>query len=103
MASRAPTTLSTVAQKKQVVNAPDGIRRAERVLVYAAITVAVFSAVCIAIYLIGGAAHVTSASGIWPAIAVLPVLGFPIAILLIIAFVIVSAIRRQRETRGDTR
>lgn len=92
-----------MAKNKQLVNAPAGIRRVERVLAYAAITVAVVSGVCIAIFLIGGATGSVSAKGIWPTIAVLPVIGFPIAILMIIAFVVVSTVRRQREARGDTR
>jgi uncharacterized membrane protein len=92
-----------VATNKQPDRAPQGILRAERVLAYAAITVAGLSAVCIAIFLIGGATHSVSAAGIWPAIALLPVIGFPIAILLILAFVFVSFRRRQLETRSTRR
>jgi hypothetical protein len=35
----------------------------------------------------------------WPFIAILPLIGFPIAILLIIVRLVVSAVRRVRDAR----
>lgn len=94
----------TVSKNVAPQSAPVGIHRVERVLVYAAISVAVLGAVCIAIILIAASVGKgNSGSGIWPTIAVLPELAFPIAILLIIAYVVVSSVRRTRESRSTTR
>jgi NhaP-type Na+/H+ or K+/H+ antiporter len=47
--------------------------------------------------------HGNSSAGIWPTITLLPEIAFPIAIILVIAYVIVSIIRRSREARGERR
>ena len=40
-------------------------------------------------------------SGIWTAVLIFPLLGFPIGIALIIAYLIVSAGRRGRQNRQE--
>lgn len=42
-------------------------------------------------------------AGVWPAVSVLPLLGLPLAMLLVIGYVVASALRRQRENRDDHR
>ena len=49
--------------------------------------------------LIAGVARIDTTSGIWLSVVVLPPIGLAIGVLLIIALVIVSAIRRSRAAR----
>ena len=49
--------------------------------------------------LIAGVARIDTTSGVWLSIVVLPPIGLAIGVLLIIALVIVSAIRRSRAAR----
>ena len=42
----------------------------------------------------------TSAEGIWPIVAVLPLIALPIAFLMILALLIMSFVRRARANRG---
>ena len=100
--SSGPATLGIVATKTERPSAPQGIHRSERVLAYAAISIAVLSAVCMAIVLIGALAfHVINrTTGIWPAVTVLPAIGFPIAIILILVYVVIGARRRSREAQA---
>lgn len=93
-----------MATKTLSADTATGIRRVERVLSYAAISVAGLGVVCIAIILIGAAAGIGNRdSGIWPTVTVLPALAFPIAVLLLISYVIVSLVRRSRENRETSR
>ncbi|WP_147430168.1 hypothetical protein [Frondihabitans australicus] len=80
------------------------IRRVERALLFAFPTVIALGVVCIVIVIVVGVSggQITS-TGIGPTIVLLPEIAFPIAILLVIAYVVVSAIRRSREARGGAR
>jgi len=49
--------------------------------------------------LIAGIARVDTTSGVWLSVVVLPPIGLAIGVLLIIALVIVSALRRSRAAR----
>ena len=49
--------------------------------------------------LIAGIARIDTTSGVWLSVVVLPPIGLAIGVLLIIALVIVSAIRRSRAAR----
>lgn len=64
-----------------------------------AATVIGLSVVAIVGVLIAGAARVDVSQLPWPAVITLPLVGFPVGILLILAFFITSAVRRSREAR----
>ena len=50
--------------------------------------------------IIGTGVGVTNFSdGVWPAVIVLPAVGLPIGLVLMIALIIVSGLRRGREAR----
>jgi NhaP-type Na+/H+ or K+/H+ antiporter len=90
--------------KKTEPKAPSGIHRIERALAYAAASVVGLGVVCIVIILVAAlSGHGNSNEGIWPTVSLLPVIAFPIGILLVIGWVVVSIIRRTRETRSTTR
>ncbi len=59
------------------------------------------SLLAIAAILIASAAGVATGSGIWITVAVLPLIGLPIGLLLIIAFIVVNAVRRSRGARSS--
>jgi putative flippase GtrA len=90
-----------------VKNAPasadrSGIQRVERALLFAFPSVIGLGVVCILIVIISSlSGHGNSSSGIWPTITLLPEIAFPIAIILVIAYVVVSGIRRSRDARDD--
>jgi hypothetical protein len=80
------------------------LRRVERALLFAFPTVIGLGVVCIVIVIIANVSgHGNSSGGIWPTVVLLPEIAFPIAILLVIAYVVVSSMRRSREARGTAR
>ena len=92
-----------VAQNEQPPAERTGIRRVERALLFAFPTVIGLGVVCILIVIVAAiSGHGNSAGGIWPTITLLPEIAFPIAILLVIAYVIVSGIRRARDARAGS-
>ena len=92
-----------VADKNEQ-NAPQGVHRTERVLIFMIAAIVVLSIVAFVVRLIGSVTGVSDYTvGVWPAVSVLPLIGLPLAILLIIAYVVASAARRVRENRGTTR
>lgn len=42
------------------------------------------------------------AAGAWPVVTILPLIGLPIAFLMLITLIIVGAVRRSRESRGPS-
>ncbi|WP_345375205.1 hypothetical protein [Frondihabitans cladoniiphilus] len=84
---------------------PEGIRRIERAVGYAAVSVVGLGFVCVIITIVAALAfdvkdHTT---GIWPTITFLPILAFPIGILLIIAYLVTSVVRRSRDNKEASR
>ena len=73
--------------------------RIERALGVMAATVILLSVLAILGVLIAGAARVDVSQTPWPAVITLPLIGFPLGILLILAFFVTSAVRRSREAR----
>ncbi|MCU1529075.1 MAG: hypothetical protein JWP75_2838 [Frondihabitans sp.] len=93
-----------MAKNPQPAEERSGVRRVERALLFAFPTVIGLGVVCILIVIIAAiSGHGNSSAGIWPTITLLPEIAFPIAIILVIAYVIVSVIRRSREARGERR
>lgn len=84
--------------------APQGLDRVGRALGFAAISVVGLGVVCIVITLIGSVSGMSnSAGGIWPTINILPELAFPIAVLMILAWLVVRIVRLSRQNKGDSR
>lgn len=77
-----------------------GPNRIERVLAFMIASSAGLAFVAVVLVLVADFAGWDTASGIWPVVLVLPIVGLPIAFLLIIAFLIVSATRRRRPQNG---
>ena len=52
---------------------------------------------------VGNGVHADFATGIWPAIRLLPAIGLPIALVLAIALIIMMGTRRRRLAADDAR
>ncbi|MBI5160917.1 MAG: hypothetical protein HY996_05830 [Micrococcales bacterium] len=70
--------------------------RTERVLALAAAAVIGLSLLAIVVVLILGAAGADLSADLWTVVRLLPLVGFPIGLLLLIAFILVSGTRRMR-------
>ncbi|HEV7951063.1 MAG TPA: hypothetical protein VGP24_14965 [Glaciihabitans sp.] len=83
--------------------APIGDNRAERILAYMVaatilMSIAAFLAIVIGTWA-GAGADNGFGQGIWPVIFVLPMVGLPIGLVLILSLLIVNIRRRAREQR----
>jgi hypothetical protein len=76
--------------------------RAERTLGAMAATVVGLSILSMIGVFVAGLAKVDTGQGIWVAVALLPLLGLPIGILLMIGAIIVNAVRRSRSSRSSS-
>lgn len=75
------------------------VHRTERVLAYMVASSLGLAILAIVALLIAGLAGIRTNEGVWLTVVVLPPIGLALAVLLIIALVIVSAIRRARAAR----
>ena len=83
---------------------PVPFNRIERILAFVLAAVAGLTVLSIVALLVGRAAHVTDLGvGIWPVVAVLPLIGLPIALVLAIVLIIVMNTRRRRLAADDAR
>ena len=77
------------------------IRRLDRILAFMSLGLVVVSIVCFVAVIIARPAGVTDFSqGIWPIVAVLPLIALPVAFLMIVGLLIVTFVRRARANRG---
>ena len=77
------------------------VRRLDRILAFMSLGLAVLSIGCFLAIIIARPAGVTDfTEGIWPLIAVLPLIALPIAFLMILALLIMTFVRRARANRG---
>ena len=58
------------------------------------------SIIAIIALFIGRAAGATMSDGIWPTVAVLPLIGLPLGLILMIVYIVTSSIRRTRDSRN---
>ncbi|ROS59236.1 hypothetical protein EDF38_2080 [Frigoribacterium sp. PhB160] len=85
-------------------SAAESVHRTERVLVTMIASIVALSILAFVARIVGAVVGVDDyTAGAWPVVTVLPLIGLPVAILLIIAFVVVTVVRRGRESRGTTR
>ncbi|NRD26904.1 hypothetical protein [Frigoribacterium sp. VKM Ac-2836] len=90
--------------KKIEPSAPPAVNRTERVLLFMILAIVVVSVLAFFTRLVGTAAGVTDfTAGVWPALTILPLIGLPIAFAMLLAFVVASAVRRSRDSRGTRR
>jgi hypothetical protein len=71
----------------------------ERFVAFAAASIAGLSVLSIIALLIGGLNRVDTSSGIWLTIKVLPAIGLPLALVLLVVFIVLTAVRRTRLAR----
>jgi hypothetical protein len=86
--------LLTVTEKT-----PANTNRTERVIAYMIVSTIALTIVTLIAIIIGAGTGIDASTGIWPAITILPIIGLPAAIVLIIALVASSAVRRARAAR----
>lgn len=78
--------------------------RVERVLAFMVVSAVGLSIIAFLAVIIGTAAGVTDFSGgVWPIAIVLPAIGLPLGLALVIALIIVSGVRRGREARDASK
>ena len=77
---------------------PAPASRAQRVLAYMAASMILISVIAIAAVLIGAFFGMSGQfdGGVWPIVALLPLIALPIGMILIIALVVVTTRRRSR-------
>ena len=75
------------------------LNRIERILAFVIGSIVGISIISIVAIFIGRAAHVDFTAGAWPAAAVLPLIGLPLVVILLIVFLIISVTRRSRLAR----
>jgi len=77
--------------------------RVERVIAYMVAAIVVVSVASFVAVIIGTAAGIGReelATGIWPFVTILPLIGLPIGFILIIVLLVVSVVRRGRAAKG---
>ncbi len=84
-------------------NAPVPLNRIERVLAAMIAAVAGISIIAIASTMIASVSGAAMSDGVWPAAVLVGYFGLPLAFLLIVAFIIVSSVRRRRIARAGER
>ena len=73
--------------------------RAQRVLAFMFAAVMGLSLISLILIIVAGAIRADVRTGIWPVILVLPLPGLSMAVLLLIALLAVTAVRRSRAAR----
>lgn len=78
--------------------------RIERILAFMVASAIGLSIIAFLAVIIGTAAGVTDFSvGVWPVAIVLPAIGLPLGLVLVIVLIIVSGVRRGREARDASK
>jgi uncharacterized BrkB/YihY/UPF0761 family membrane protein len=80
------------------------VSRLERVLAFMLLALVLLSVATFVAIMVGtmqGMGSDDFASGLWPVVVMVPYIGLPLAILLLIVLMVSSAVRRAREARRD--
>lgn len=75
-------------------------RRIDRLLTFMSLGIVVLSILCFFAIVFGSTADADMTSGIWPAIAAIPLIALPLAFLLILTVLIMTFMRRARANRA---
>jgi hypothetical protein len=98
------TGARNVPQQQNDPQPPATFNRTERTLAFMVGGVFGVSLLCVIIMIVAWLTiHDIPGTGVWPAITVLPEVGFPIGMLLVFALLGVTWTRRARENRNGTR
>lgn len=77
------------------------VRRIDRILAFMSLGITLLAIISFFAIMIGSAVGVTDFdSGIWPLVAVVPLVGLPLAFVLIFALLVMSFVRRSREGKA---
>lgn len=85
-----------------VADTPQNPRRIERILAYMIASAVGLSILCFIALIIATAVGVTAeqfSAAPWPTIVVLPAIGLPIGLILMIVLIVLTGIRRGRESK----
>lgn len=81
---------------------PASINRTQRVIAYMIVSTIALTILSIIATIIAAGTGLDASVGLWPAVTLLPMVGLPAAIILIVVLVATTAIRRGRAARvGD--
>ena len=75
------------------------LNRTERIIAFAVASVGGISIIAIVAVFVGRAANADFTNGAWRAVAALPLIGLPITLIALIAFMIMTTVRRNRLAR----
>jgi uncharacterized membrane protein len=84
------------------IDSPITAHRVERILAFMVASAVGLSIVAFLAIIIGTGVGLKAADfsgGIWPVVFVLPLVGLPIGLVLLIALIVISGIRRGREAK----
>lgn len=73
--------------------------RVERVLAYMVAAVILISLASFVALIIATGTGIDFATGVWPVVIIMPLIGLPIGFVLIITLLVVSAVRRGRAAK----
>jgi hypothetical protein len=89
-----------VAKETPASNTPISANRGERILAFMIASAIGLSILCFIIVIIATAAGIRDfGTPPWPTVIILPAIGLPIGLVLMIALIIISGLRRGREAR----
>jgi hypothetical protein len=89
-----------VAKDTPASNTPITAHRGERILAFMIASAIGLSIICFIIVIIATAAGVRNfGTPPWPTVIILPAIGLPIGLVLVIVLIVVSGLRRGREAR----
>lgn len=78
---------------------PVTVNRIERVLAFMVVSIIALAVICFIAVVVGSANDVDFTVGLWPIVFVMPGVGLPIGVLLILTLLVVNLLRRRRESR----
>ncbi|MEP6482181.1 MAG: hypothetical protein ABJA94_09265 [Rhodoglobus sp.] len=88
------------AQQPPAENSPIIANRSERVLAFMVASAIGLSILCFIVVIIATAAGLKNfGTPPWPTVIILPAIGLPLGLVLMIALIIISGLRRGREAR----
>jgi len=100
VATYQPTGARILVDVTDVEKSPPS--RIERSLTFAVVTVVGLSVLAIIAVFIAGAASIDmSGNPLWTTIALLPIVGLPIGLIMMLALLFISMRRRTRDARGS--
>ena len=83
-------------------NGPVADNRLERVLAYMILGIVALSLICFVAIIVATASGMSSddfTQGLWPAVSIIPLVGLPLGMILIVVLLLVSVRRRGRAAR----